>query len=795
MLKRVVITNYLGEPVTYKIGDKMDPPHINRLPITIENIKALNTSGTWDGDNYQDPNSTVIFTIHHDKNGIVKSISATGAAGMAERSLILAECSFKESDENYVLSGATNPGNRKGYIKTAVRMKNSHDVYNWYNAFDNVNGDTILSGENSKVQLPSDYSPTYLHRFYFSVTFLKPASETVSVYPMVRLASEISGYVPYYPDSDPDTEWGAEDTSGLLITSIDGLGPVKGTINMVDLPTTDGGVFNSARLSTRNIVIKGLFTNATSIEDARLLSYKYFPVKKKVHLKIVTDNRTVETDGYVESNEPVIFDQGCGCQISILCENPYFNGDEIVSSFNASESPKSIIYTGDSDTGIEMSFDLGPTDDIMASYRVTKIEVTKDGDKTMGLDMSKMSGLVTNTAPNEAPQDTCFFMMNSNKTKFISYLPFDTWAVTANHRDGVPIIYKNELHYFYQSDDHIPTGGYDRHIKWNATDRKWEELPNVSGGTNKPRWIVNFNETVYILASRSSSTTSYGYIYRFDDANNAWIPLTSVTVPSYVYGVNNYGTLAVVHNNAIHIFSTRDDNGSPGPSYHYKWDGVSTKMTNLTNSSFTQCFSGEHTLKYAVLTKVGNAIHILGGNVNDTYHAMWDGDESNIVWSRLADRTPDSRNDAAITYNGLIYLFNGKYYYTYHNGEWSERKNLDFAVESSVRSLTPVATDGNYIYIVGWQQDGGSKLPPTYTEEANNIKLIENDKIVVNTKKGQKSVHLLREGKEYNVLNIANKDLSWFELNRGENKFSFSAEGDESELKETVKANILYEGV
>lgn len=122
-----------------------------------------------------------------------------------------------------------------------------------------------------------------------------------------------------------DKNWTPPETSGLLITSIDGLGPVKANINMTELTTTDGGRFNSARLSTRNIVIKARFLHATSIEEARLLSYKYFPIKKKLTIRIETDNRTAETEGYVESNEPDIFSDECECQISVLCESAFFN--------------------------------------------------------------------------------------------------------------------------------------------------------------------------------------------------------------------------------------------------------------------------------------------------------------------------------------------------------------------------------------------------------------------------------------------------------------------------------------
>lgn len=114
------------------------------------------------------------------------------------------------------------------------------------------------------------------------------------------------------------------DNNGLLITDIDGLGPVKANINMTKLATADGGIYNSARLGNRNIVIKARFTNATSIEDARLSSYQFFPIKKKLTFKIETDHRTAFTEGYVESNTPNPFSEKSDVQISVLCESAFF---------------------------------------------------------------------------------------------------------------------------------------------------------------------------------------------------------------------------------------------------------------------------------------------------------------------------------------------------------------------------------------------------------------------------------------------------------------------------------------
>ena len=112
--------------------------------------------------------------------------------------------------------------------------------------------------------------------------------------------------------------------SGFIIKSIEGLGPVKANINFKELATNDGAIDNSARLSSRNIVMSLQFMESPTIEETRLKSYKYFPIKRNIKFLIETDSRICETIGRVETNVPTIFSNAEGCQISILCPNPYF---------------------------------------------------------------------------------------------------------------------------------------------------------------------------------------------------------------------------------------------------------------------------------------------------------------------------------------------------------------------------------------------------------------------------------------------------------------------------------------
>ena len=97
---------------------------------------------------------------------------------------------------------------------------------------------------------------------------------------------------------------------------------------------------------------------------------------------------------------------------------------------------------------------------------------------------------------------------------------------------------------------------------------------------------------------------------------------------------------------------------------------------------------------------------------------------------------------------------------------------------------------GPYIYII-------NNFSGSYTEPPNNDRLIYGDELVISTFKGKKGVKLLREGNEYNVLNILEKNPDWFILHRGGNTFIYemsdSTEDDLVRFK--LYAPKLYEGV
>lgn len=111
--------------------------------------------------------------------------------------------------------------------------------------------------------------------------------------------------------------------TGLAVTAIKGLGPNKATINTVEVATDDGATYNSARVSSRNIVFSIRFVG-DDIESCRQKTYKYFALKKPITVEVITDNRHLRISGYTESNEPDIFSSVESTSISIICPYPFF---------------------------------------------------------------------------------------------------------------------------------------------------------------------------------------------------------------------------------------------------------------------------------------------------------------------------------------------------------------------------------------------------------------------------------------------------------------------------------------
>lgn len=106
------------------------------------------------------------------------------------------------------------------------------------------------------------------------------------------------------------------------VVNIAGLNPVPAHVNLTDVAGLDGGVFNSSKLNTRDIVIT-LKINGDAEENRQLL-YLFFRTKEPCTFYFKNQNRDVSIEGYVETVEVGLFSNAQMMQVSIICPDPYF---------------------------------------------------------------------------------------------------------------------------------------------------------------------------------------------------------------------------------------------------------------------------------------------------------------------------------------------------------------------------------------------------------------------------------------------------------------------------------------
>lgn len=235
-----------------------------------------------------------------------------------------------------------------------------------------------------------------------------------------------------YLDDSLEINLARPEETGFLITNISGLGPCKATINMTDVATNDGSIYNSAKLNYRNIVMSITFIGE-NIEKIRQLSYKYFPVKKDIRLEFVTDNRSCVATGYVESNEPDIFSSEEATQISIICPDAYFysaKGNRYTTTFYGEEplftfpfsneslteklikfgqindvTDAVVYYLGDSEVGVKITIHaVGPATGITIYNARTREKMSIDTSKIETISGSALGAgddIIINTVKGE----------------------------------------------------------------------------------------------------------------------------------------------------------------------------------------------------------------------------------------------------------------------------------------------------------------------------------------------------------------------------------------------------------
>lgn len=239
-------------------------------------------------------------------------------------------------------------------------------------------------------------------------------------------------------------------SSGFAIDSIDGLGPVEAEINTTEL-VTDCDMYNSARIGKRNIVMDLLFYSeggGSEIESVRQTSYRLFPTKKEVYIEIETDNRTLYTKGYVEHNEPDIFREDSGCQISIICPDPkLYDADGTQTTTLTPNDEETLEYEGEVEVGGYLVLTIADT----------IVRPVADGDPAFTVSCTKEDGTSQSIDIYTPPLG-----FEAGDVITISSITGDKYAIYTDHETEVD---SNMLHLISQNPDWITVANGDNNIR------------------------------------------------------------------------------------------------------------------------------------------------------------------------------------------------------------------------------------------------------------------------------------------------------------------------------------------
>jgi Phage tail protein RIFT-related domain len=126
----------------------------------------------------------------------------------------------------------------------------------------------------------------------------------------------------------PFDEAGAAETDLIQVRNIDGLDPVKASVNTTPFGSVDGASYVGSSVPSRNIVLT-LNPNPNwdnwTFESLRRLLYSYFMPKRPTRLVFYSDDMVpVKIEGIVEGVTVNPFSKNPELLVSIICPDPYF---------------------------------------------------------------------------------------------------------------------------------------------------------------------------------------------------------------------------------------------------------------------------------------------------------------------------------------------------------------------------------------------------------------------------------------------------------------------------------------
>lgn len=543
------------------------------------------------------------------------------------------------------------------------------------------------------------------------------------------------------------------DKSGFIVKSIDGLGPVNANVHILDLATIDGGIDNGARLGTRNIVLSLGFIGTPTIEDTRQKTYKYFPIKQTITFKIETDNRICYTTGRIESNTPNIFDKEEGCQISILCNDPYFYNVDDESVVLYSEEPN-----------FEFPFE---NDSVVAGKNLlmapNKSWITNG--LTFTVDHLNNEVIVSGVATADTNIMIGTFPVIASGTYMLSGCPLKK---TTN--DYCLFISSSQLPTPYGTDN--GSGGVRLSLTGNRTYSIWVRV--YSG--------IELNATFTPFIKKYQETVEHNYIVSSDLTwvqDDAEFKIDKDGIVTVNGTLNEKMLLCVGQINDLLNDRSYILNGCPsnGSGTTYKLDIVdkngAVKVSDTGNGvTFTKT---DDTYSKVYLT-IFPGIALSNKEFKPMVRYSSETDPSYEPYKSLYDEGP------LLEMGILDFNVTAEILYT---GDKETGISIEMHATGSITGLS----------IYNLDTDEVMRISDDRINEITGSGIKDGDTILINTRKGKKSIQLLRNGVYINILNSLIAPISWFVLRTGDNNFLFSADTGIENLKSSISYKDMYEGI
>lgn len=551
--------------------------------------------------------------------------------------------------------------------------------------------------------------------------------------------------------------------SGFIIRSIEGLGPTKANIFFTDIVTLDGAIDNGGRLTTRNIVMSLVFLSSETetIEDVRLKSYRYWPIKRNIIFEIETDNRHCYTIGRVESNVPSIFDEHEGCQISILCPNSYYQDMNLdVTNFYAM------------DFGFEFPFENN--------------SVVKTGKNLL---INNLLSWTANDVNFKMQSDYTFYAhgtANKQLNMCISHVRFTTSGYYI--LSGFPKIVGG------RSGLIISNNGNIKNPVATATDSGNGALIYVNyQWFNKDIYLyirVPNGESIDALVAPSVRQAVY--------VDGKYAPYGENLIETYdiVWSTDTF-TYRLDSDGQITIDGTLDDD----------MDIVMSRISNIPNGKeyiLSGCPANDNLFKMAIrsMADIDKAVDD-GSGVTFTKTSNQDYDllhltikggveipetliQPMIRSSSITDASYEAHiatvdNGPMIEFGDINNSSEGNLFYT---GDAETGMIINIFADGPASGISILRTDINEVLSISDSR---------FTEYVGAIRA--GDQIIINTNKGEKSARLLRDGRYYNIINTLEAPMVWFELKAGDNVFMLNADTGLSNLQYKISYRKIYSGV